>query len=72
MSRTISHKAVHEELAQTIAARRQLFGRYSSSFGAHKGERDVHFQLQQTIREHKAAMHHLYLKMHTANSKQAA
>lgn len=72
MSHTSSHKAVHEELAQTIAARRQLFGRYSSSFAAHNGEQDVHYQLQQTIREHRAAMYHLYLKMQTDHSKQAA
>jgi hypothetical protein len=71
MGHTISNNAIHEELAKTIAARRQLFGRYNSSFSVHNSERDVHFQLQQTIREHKAAMHHLYLRMHD-NSKQAA
>jgi hypothetical protein len=32
MSRTSSHKAVHKELEQTIAASKQLFEMYNSSF----------------------------------------
>ena len=70
MSCRTYQKDIHEELAQTIAIRKQLYSKYNSVFSLQVSKGDVHFQLQQTIREHKAAMHHLYLRMQKNHSNQ--
>jgi cell fate regulator YaaT (PSP1 superfamily) len=62
---------LHRDLAQTIARRKHLFELYQT-YSNDDSSTNVHSQLQQTIRSHKAAMHHLYLKMQSDNSKQAA
>lgn len=70
MSRS-NKKNLHQELAQTIALRKHLFELYEPYF-SNNSTNDVHSQLQQTIREHKQAMHLLYLKLKTIDSKKAA
>lgn len=53
---------IHEELAITIAVRKQLF--YIHQFQSSSTKlTSVHFQLKQTIRQHKAAMYALNVKV---------
>ncbi len=68
---SLNNQNIHTDLAQTITLRKRLFEMYERYF-TNSSTSDVHSQLQKTIREHKQAMHHLYLKIQTNDSKRAA
>jgi hypothetical protein len=61
---------VNEAIRQTLERSRELFEQYHPLFTGSVS--DVHLQLLQTIREHKASMQQVYRQMQSLTSKKAA